>query len=264
MQGKIEGKRRRGRQRMRWWDGITDSVDMSLNKLRQLAMDREAWCAAVHGVSKSWTLLRDWTELNWINPDSLLQILFSWAPISLRKVTPARKLKDTCSWKESYDKPRQHIKKYANKPPHSHIYGFASSHVWMWEVDHKEGWMPKNWCFWIVVLKKTLESPLMAKRSNQLILKEINPEYSLEGLILKLKFQYFGHLMWRADSLEKILMLGKIKSKRRRGWERIRWFNSITDSMNMSLSKLQEILKDKEAWPVQSMGVTKFWTQLSD
>ena len=84
------------------------------------------------------------------------------------------------------------------KPP-SH-YGFSSSHVWMWELDHKEGWAPKNWCFRTVLLEKTLESPLDFKRSNQSILKVINPEYSLEGLMLKLKLQYFGHLMWRANS----------------------------------------------------------------
>ena len=205
-------------------------------------MDKEAWRAAVHGVARSQTLLSDWTELNWINPDSPLQILFSWAPISLWKVTAARKLKDTVLWEESYDKPGQHIKKYVNKHPHSHIYSFSSSHVWMWEVDHKEGWVPKNWCFWIVVLKKTLERPSTAKISNQLILYEINPEYSLEGLMVKLKFQYFGHLIWKANSLEKILMLGKIKGRRKRGWQRIRWLNSITDSMNKSLSKFQEIL----------------------
>ena len=94
---------------------------------------------------------------------------------------------------------------------------FSSTHVWMWEVDYKESWAPKNRCFWTVVLEKTLESPLTARRSNQSILKEINPEYSLEGLMLKLKLQYFGHLMRRADSFEKTLMLGKIEGRRRRG-----------------------------------------------
>ena len=108
----------------------------------------------------------------------------------------------------------------ANKAPSSQSCGFSSSHLWMWELDHKEGWALKNWCFWTVVLEKTLESPWTARRSNQSILKEINPEYSLEGLILKL--QYFGQLLRRANSLEKTLMLGKIEGRRRRGWQRMR------------------------------------------
>ena len=102
--------------------------------------------------------------------------------------------------------------------------------------------------------------PWAARRSNQSILKEINPEYPLEGLMLKPKLQYSGHLMRRADSLEKILMLRKIEGKRRRGWQRIKWFDSITDSMDMYLSKLQEIVKDREAWSAAVHGVAKSWT----
>ena len=160
------------------------------------------------------------------------QTLFSWAPKSLMTVTAATKLKDTCFLEESYDKPRQHIKKqrhyFTDKGPYSQSYGFSSSHVWMWELDHKEGWLLKNWFFWIVVLEKTLENRCTKRRSNQSILKEINPEYSLEGLMLKLKLQYFGHLWQRADSLEKTLMLGKVEGRRRRGWRRMRWLDGIT------------------------------------
>ena len=104
---------------------------------------------------------------------------------------------------------------------------FSSSHIQMWELDHTEGWAPKNWCFWTVVLEKTLESPLDRRRSNQSILKEISPEYLFEGLMLKLKFQNFGHLMWRTDSLAKTLMLGKIEGRRRRGRQRMRWLDGI-------------------------------------
>ena len=136
-------------------------------------------------------------------------------------------------WKKSYDQPRQHIRKqrhyFANKGPSSQGYGFSSSHVWMWELDYKESWALKNWCFWIVLLEKTRESLETSRRSNQIILKEISPEYSLKGLMLKLKFQYFGYMMWRIDSLEKTLMLGKIERPERRVWQRMRWLNGITD-----------------------------------
>ena len=127
---------------------------------------------------------------------------------------------------------------FADKGPSSQSYDFSSSHVWMWELDYKESWAPKNWYFWTVVLEKTLEVPWTARRSNQSILKEVNPEYSLEGLMVKLKHRYFGHLMRITDSLEKTLMLGKIEGRRRRGQQRMTWLDSITDSMDMSLHKL--------------------------
>ena len=122
---------------------------------------------------------------------------------------------------------------------HTIFYGFSCSHVWMWELDHKEGCVLKNLCSQTVVLEKTLESPLDNKEIKP-ILKEINPEYLLKGLMLKLKLQYFGHLMWRADSLENVLMLGNIEGKRRRGRQRMIWMDEITDSMDMSLSKLRD------------------------
>ena len=114
----------------------------------------------------------------------------------------------------------------------------------MWELDHKESWMLKNWCFWTVVLEKTLESLLECKEIQPVHLKEISPEYSLEGLMLKLKLQYFGHLMWKTDSLEKTLMLGKIEGRRRRVQQRMRWLDDIANSMGMSFSKLWELVKD--------------------
>ena len=213
--GGIGGRRRRGWQRMRWLDGIIDSMDVSLSRLRELVMDTEAWCAEIHGVTKIRKRLSDWTELNWIIP--LLGNSESWT------------IKKAVGPSESWT---------LKKAEHQRIDTFE---LWSW--------------------RRLLRISWTTRRSNQLILKEISP---LERLMLKAESPIF----WLPDVknwlIEKTQMLGKIEGRRKRGWQRMRRLGGITDSMDMNVSKLQELVMDREAWHAAVHGVAKSWTWLSD
>ena len=172
-------------------------------------------------------------------------------------------------WKQSYDKPRQLIKKQnhhsTDKGPHSQSYGF-SSRVWIWELDHKQGRAPKNWCFRTVVLEKTLESPLGSKEIKPVSSKGNKSWMFIGWTVAEAEAPVFDHLMWRTDSLERTLMLGKIEGRRRKGWQRMRWLDGITDSMDMTWVSSGSWWWGGRPGLLQSMvhEIAKSQTQLSD